>query len=405
MAKAGNELNLSVVKRKLNTPNVKKTWTKIFNNLSTEQRSILNKLVATENLNCHIFTGSVAFRVGKSSIKNIAGYPSGFKADFGSTANAEKVFNTTNFASFNRVTKQNFVQIAAFYFLYKSPDKVKTESDKTEAAEGEQISITKSKLNALIKDSRQIRVKVGESVYTINSIEQVQTRSKADAYLAYNRTPVVFLSLKKGARPGDFQQYGGLADLGIMGENYTQYPDIVTFRKHIDDMFKMFGLKPKNGKYDFNDLKIGSYFGFFLNNPTTACKAIFGRDFGSNDFGFNNCHATIDGDINFKRVGRQLNTFELDGEYHLTLNPYTYKNNARSFDPGEVYKPVLFVQKSESQGLNQLGYLNARFNIWPNNKVATKGRQNLDEIISAINSKDKRQIFELKQRYLKKVTM
>ena len=142
-----------------------------------------------------------------------------------------------------------------------------------------------------------------------------------------------------------------------------------------------------------------------MSNTTTACKAIFGKDFGLTNFGLDNCHAAVDGDLSFKRVGKQLNTYELDGEYHITLNPYTYSNRISSFKPDEIYRPVLFVQKSESQGLNQLGYLNARFNIWPNNKVATKGRENLDEIIFAVKSKNKKAIYNLKNKYVKTINI
>ena len=405
MAKGKNELNIDAVQKKLNAPASKKFWSKVFATLPTEKTKIIEKLLKTQNLNCHIFEGSVAFRMGKSSIKTIPGYPSGFKSGFSANSNAKDVFESSSYTAFNNVNKQNFVQIAAFYFLYKDPKRVKTESDKTEAAEGEQIALTKTKLTALLKDSKQINLKIGNEQYTVDNFEQVSTRSKTDAYFSLQRKPVVFLSLKKGKAAGDFQQYGGLMDLGIRGENYDGFPDIVEFRNHIDNMFSAFGLKRKNGKYDFNDLKIGSYFGFYLSNTTTACKAIFGKDFGLTNFGLDNCHAAVDGDLNFKRVGRQLNTYELDGEYHITLNPYTYSNRISSFKPDEIYRPVLFVQKSESQGLNQLGYLNARFNIWPNNKVATKGRENLDEIIFAVKSKNKKAIYNLKNKYVKTINI
>lgn len=405
MAKGKNELDISAVKKKLNTPAAKKFWSKVFDTLPSDKNKILQKLISANNITCHIFEGSVAFRIGKSSIKTISGYPSGFKSGFSSNSNAKDVFDTSNFTTFNTISKQNFVQIAAFYFLYKDSNRVKTESDNTEAAEGEQIALTKTKLKALLKESNQMKINVGNKEYTIDNFEQVSTRSKSDAYFSFQRKPLIYISLKKGKAAGDFQQYGGLMDLGIRGENYTEFPDIVEFRSHIDNMFSAFGLKKKSGKYDFNDLKVGSYFGFFLSNPTTACKAIFGKDFGSTNFGLDNCHATIDGDLNFKRVGRQLNTYALDGEYHITLNPYTYSTRVGVFKPDDIYKPVLFVQKSESQGLNQLGYLNARFNIWPNNKVATKGRENLDEIISAVKLKNKKAIHELKTKYVKQINI
>lgn len=405
MAKGKNELDISAVKKKLNTPAAKKFWSKVFDTLPSDKNKILQKLISANNITCHIFEGSVAFRIGKSSIKTISGYPSGFKSGFSSNSNAKDVFDTSNFTTFNTINKQNFVQIAAFYFLYKDSNRVKTESDNTEAAEGEQIALTKTKLKALLKESNQIKINVGNKEYTVDNFEQVSTRSKSDAYFSLQRKPLIYISLKKGKAAGDFQQYGGLMDLGIRGDNYAEFPDIVEFRNHIDNMFSAFGLKKKNGKYDFNDLKVGSYFGFFLSNPTTACKAIFGKDFGSTNFGLDNCHATIDGDLNFKRVGRQLNTYALDGEYHITLNPYTYSTRVGVFKPNDIYKPVLFVQKSESQGLNQLGYLNARFNIWPNNKVATKGRENLDEIISAVKSKNKKAIHELKTKYVKQINI
>lgn len=405
MAKGKNELDISAVKKKLNTPAAKKFWSKVFDTLPSDKNKILQKLISTNNITCHIFEGSIAFRIGKSSIKTISGYPSGFKSGFSSNLNAKDVFDTSNFTTFNTISKQNFVQIAAFYFLYKDSNRVKTESDNTEAAEGEQIALTKTKLKALLKESNQIKINVGNKQYTIDNFEQVSTRSKSDAYFSFQRKPLIYISLKKGKAAGDFQQYGGLMDLGIRGENYKEFPDIVEFRSHIDNMFSVFGLKKKSGKYDFNDLKVGSYFGFFLSNPTTACKAIFGKNFGSTNFDLDNCHAAVDGDLSFKRVGRQLNTYALDGEYHITLNPYTYSTRVGVFKPDDIYKPVLFVQKSESQGLNQLGYLNARFNIWPNNKVATKGRENLDEIISTVKSKNKKAIHELKTKYVKQINI
>lgn len=403
MAKQANELDLSVVKRKISNKTSSQTWDKIFNSLSPVQLKYLETLSNNKSVNCHIFSGSIAFRIGKSSVKSLQDYPTGLKGGIPSGKTAIDVFTNTQYSSTMSVTKDKFILVAAYYFLYNHFDRVKTESDKTEAAETEQVIKTQDKLKEAIKEYGDVRLKIGDNIYQIDKFEQVAGRPKADAVFSFKGKPVIFVSLKKGSKPANFQQYGGLTDLQITGSDFRAYPDIEKFVSQIDNIFKAFDIQKNDaGKYDFNVFEKGAYFGKLVADSMTGCKVIFGKDFGNNKFGLNNCNITIDGDIRFNKIGKTLNTYELDGQYHISVNPYENKPvKMPQFNPDDIYSPVLFLAKSESQGLSQLGYDNVRFNIWPKNEAASKGIANLNELTQAIASGNKRKISELKDKYLK----
>lgn len=408
MAKQANELDLSTVKRKILNKTTKQSWDKIFSSLTPSQTKYLNILSSNKSVNCHIFSGSIAFRIGKSSVKSLQDYPMGLKGGIPSGKTATDIFINTPHSSTMQVTKDKFVLVAAYYFLYNHFDRVKTESDKTEAAETEQVIKTQDKLKEVIKEFGEIRLKIGDNLYQVDKFEQVSGRPKADAVFSFKGTPVIFVSLKKGSKPANFQQYGGLTDLQITGSNASEYPDITKFMQQIDKIFNAFDVKKNEaGKYDFNVFEKGAYFGQLVTDPMTGCKVIFGKDFATNAngnkvFGLNNCNVTIDGDIVFTKVGKTLNTYELGGQYHVSINPYETKPvRLPVFNENDMYSPVLFLAKSESQGLSQLGYDNVRFNIWPKNEAASKGISNLNELMLAINSGNKRKISELKGKYLK----
>lgn len=401
MAKLKNELDIPAVVRKLKSTTIKKEYEKIIFKLSNEQLKIIKTLSSNKSIKCCIFTNSIAFRIGKSSIKTIPGYGSGFKGGIPSGKTSNVVFldniSSSNFA----INKDKLVLLAAYFFLYNHPDRVITESDKTEAAETEQVNLTQGSLKALIKENGDVKLKIGNNVYQIDEFKQVSGRPKADATFNYKGKPVIFCSLKKGNKPGAFQQYGGIADLGIKDDNLSGYPDIKEFQNKIISIFEAFKLKKnKSGRYDFNDFKKGAYFGYLLKDVNTACKVIFGKDYGSTSFGLNNCNITIDGDIVFNRVSKGI--YELDGTYHKSVNPFEFKpKKALKFSPTDIYSPVLFVSKSESQGLNNLGFSNVRFYIWPKNGPATAGIEKLNNILDVIKSKNASKILELKKELLK----
>lgn len=400
MAKLSNELDLVAVKAKL-TKSAKANWEKVFAKFTDTQRKVLDKLISDKAVNCHIFTGSVTFRNGNGSVKNLPIKPTGFKGGMSKSQTAIDVFLKTVYtSSFDpNASVDKFIIACAFYFLIYQPDRVKTESDKTEAAEGQQVKATQSALNLLLKEHGEIRLKIGDNYYTIDEFDQYTAgRPKADATFKYKGTDVIFLSLKKGSKAGDFQQYGGSTDLGLTSANMNQFPEVEEFAKKIETICAELGLSKKLNGYDFWDLKKGAYFGYPLKDPKVASTVMFGKDFGSTTFGINNCNCTIDGDIVFKKT-KMANTFELQGQYHISINPYEYKTPKYPiYSETDIYAPILFLAKANN--VNHIGFMHARFYIWPQNNSAKTGIKNLEDAITAFESKDPTRINAIKIKYL-----
>ena len=400
MAKLPNELDLVAVQAKL-TKSTKANWEKVFAKFTDTQQKVLDKLISDKAVNCHIFTGSVTFRNASGSVKNLPIKPTGFKGGMSKSQTAIDVFLKTVYtSSFDpSVSVDKFIIACAFYFLIYQPNRVKTESDKTEAAEGQQVKATQSVLKLLLKEQGEIRLKIGDNYYTIDEFDQYTAgRPKADATFKYKGTDVVFLSLKKGSKAGDFQQYGGSTDLGLTTANMNQFPEVQEFANKIESVCAGLSLNKTINGYDFWDLKKGAYFGYPLRDPKVAATVMFGKDFGSTKFGINNCNCTIDGDIVFKKT-KSANTFELTGQYHISINPYEYKTpQYPAYSETDIYAPILFLAKANN--VNHIGFIHARFYIWPQNNSAKTGIKNLEDAITAFESKDPTRIHAIKIKYL-----
>ena len=400
MAKLSNELDLVAVQAKL-TKSTKANWEKVFAKFTDTQQKVLDKLISDKAVNCHIFTGSVTFRKASGSVKNLPIKPTGFKGGMSKSQTAIDVFLKTVYtSSFDpSVSVDKFIIACAFYFLIYQPNRVKTESDKTEAAEGQQVKATQSVLKLLLKEQGEIRLKIGDNYYTIDEFDQYTAgRPKADATFKYKGTDVVFLSLKKGSKAGDFQQYGGSTDLGLTTANMNQFPEVQEFANKIESVCAGLSLNKTINGYDFWDLKKGAYFGYPLRDPKVAATVMFGKDFGSTKFGINNCNCTIDGDIVFKKT-KSANTFELTGQYHISINPYEYKTpQYPAYSETDIYAPILFLAKANN--VNHIGFIHARFYIWPQNNSAKTGIKNLEDAITAFESKDPTRIHAIKIKYL-----
>ncbi len=347
------------------------------------------------------FGKSVAFRVGSSSIKDIkvegiTGLLTGFKGEFRGDFLDEFLKLVSNPGIIN---KQKLVILSAGYYILFRRNDVLTEIDKSVQAESAQIIQTSSELAQLKRNGESIAIKLGKEIYKVDEFKKVPATPKADAAFYYQNKPVIYLSLKKGAGPANFQQYGGWAgDLGIKTRHDVRgKPIFENFVARVENIFANLGLVPdQNGRFNFNDLKKGSYFGNPITNEYVGYKVKFGKDYSpSSSFGINNVHALVDGDIKFKY---EQGYYTLDGQYHFELNPILEPNMLKRSQNDEIYKPVLMVYKSEGQGLNQGGFSNARAVIWPNNRVAQSAVDKFNLAEQLIKSK---QIDKLKETFLK----
>jgi len=366
--------------------------------------SAIDKLVKQRNALCYIFSKSIAFRVGRSSVKTIPSFPAGFKSSFPGSSVAKQKFFPLNLPSpKKRYTKYEQVYLTACYFLLYENKRVKSENDKTEAVESEQVLKVQNDLKKLIKEYGSVRLKVGKVKYDVDDFKQVPGRPKADMIFTLKGKPVIFVSHKKGNQPAAFQQYGGFAaDLGIkVKDDAKKYPEVFKFLDDVDMTLKGLGVSKDNqGRYDLNDLRKGSNMARMIFDEKVAYTVMFGKDYGSSNPGLDNCSIILDGDIIFKPI--RTNTFELKGSFHTKIHPLLDERRMKhKSSPGDVYSPVMFILKSEQQGLKQAGLTNARAVIWPNNKIAQGYTKQFEDMFKGVKSGNKSKIKTLKEEYRK----
>jgi hypothetical protein len=401
MAKFENDLDLK--KARSAALRVKATF---FDRLDKDPSvlKILDKLTKNKSIQCFIFSKSIAFRIGRSSVKTIQGFASGFKSNFSGGDIAKKYFIPTKLpASSKKYSKSDVVFLCAVFYLLDYFDRVKSESDKTEAVESEQVLKVQNDLTKLIKEYGSVRLIVGKETYDVDNFSQVPGRPKADMVFTYKGRSVIFVSHKKGGAPAAFQQYGGFsADLGIKSKSDAKkYPEIYKFLDDIDTTLKALGVsKDREGRYDLNDLRKGSNMARMIYDENIANIVMFGKDFNTKRVGLDNCSILIDGDIVFKP--KRLNTFELKGSFHTSINPVLQKTKKPyKANPNDVYSPVMFIIKSEQQGLKQAGLTNARAVIWPNNNVAQTYSKQFETMFNSAKSRNASRIKSIQEEYKK----
>lgn len=401
MAKFENDLDLNRAKREISKKK------KAFEKLVSKDKSLLkiiNTLEKNNRIECFIFSKSIAFRIGRSSVKTIPGFTTGFKSSFPGSGMAKQFFLPTKLpATSPNYSKSDKVFLTACYFLLNEFKRVKSESDKTEAVESEQVLKVQNDLKKLIKEYGSVRLVIGKETFDVDDFKQVPGRPKADMIFTYKNQPRVFVSHKKGNMPAAFQQYGGFAaDLGIKDlDTARKYPEVFKFLTDVNTTLKGLGVSRDNeDRYDLNDLRKGSNMARLIKDEKVAMTVMFGKNYSTGVIGLDNCSILIDGDIVFKP--KRLNTFELHGSFHTSINPRLMKTKKSFFSSAsDVYSPVMFIMKSEQQGLKQAGLANARAVIWPNNKVAQTYTKQFNEMFKGVKSGNRDKIKSLQEEYKK----
>jgi hypothetical protein len=401
MSKFENDLDL--VKAKQNAVRAKATLEKRFAS-DPKIQQILDKITPNKQVMCYIFSKSIAFRMGRGSIKSIAGFPAGLKNSFTGINTAKSAFIPLKIpAETKSYSKSDTVLLLALHYLINFSDRVKSETDKTEAVESEQVMTVQADLKKLIREYGIVRLQVGKETFDVDNFKQVPGRPKADMVFEYKGRPNIFVSHKKGTKPAAFQQYGGFAvDLQVKDlQSARAYPEIEQFLKDINETMKAMGVKKDSaGRYDLNDLQRGSNMARLIHDEDVANTVKFGKDFKTKKMGLDNCSILIDGDIVFKPMTG--NIFELCGSFHTDINPELQKKKKRFIsDKNDVYSPAMFILKSEQQGLNQAGLANARAVIWPNNQIIQGYTAQFERMFRGVKTKNSNTIEGLKKEFKK----
>ncbi len=338
------------------------------------------------NVICHIFDKSVAFRIGRRSIKSIPGWPKGYKSAIG--VRAHSLFGKAPVWS-RKATRATEIEAAARYFLMKSPERVRTVSDPSDRAESEEVDRFREELAALLTGRKHINVLIGKTKRRVNGISTVPGTRKADIALTYNGEPQFYLSHKMGSKPGDFRQYGGFVnDMGLRTDNdfYSLEPDSDArdFWRGVNEALDKLGLKrdSKTGMHDFNKLKPGAVFAAEFGDVSDelCMRSCFGVNHNEGVGGPDAVDAICDGRLGLLRLPYSSHCFALTASYHMAVHP---RISGRKPKLDGVYWPTMLVMRNPSKKLVQAGFLNCRASVWPSNRWAQAGIDNLSAVLAA----------------------
>ena len=331
----------------------------------------------SRNPKVYIFAKTLSYRIGRSSVKTIEGFKSGFKASFKNSN--EEILDINNASSANKTSQ---VILFALWVAANQPKSISTEVDASEKQETEETIRTQASIENILTDLEVdfITLVLGRSQYKVDGFRQIDGRPKADMAFTYKGKDVVFVSHKLGSKAADFQQYGGFtSDLGYLRNSRSSKIVKGSSADYINKFFEevdlilanVYKLTPdKNAIYDLGQTSRGTNFAKPIEDDNISGIVMFGSDYPTGKFGLNNCHVLIDGNINLKMIEHGI--YELDRNasdtYHVMVNP-SVRGSKDRFPKKAPYQPMMFIMRSSAQGLKQGGFLNARAVIWPRNKI------------------------------------
>ena len=338
------------------------------------------------NISILVFPSTLTFRLGNSSIKNIAGFSS-IKL---SSTNLESLIKTCLDISKNGLSKTSKKDIlCACILIYNklNPDLIKSVVDTTTQAEDGQTIKTSGDLKVLTQKHGTIKIKMGKELYEIDGFSQVAGVPKADMVFTLENKEVIYVSHKLGKFAGNFQQYGGITrDLQFKNRHskLKGTKEITDFLNTVENIALQCGasIDKKHGFVDFSsktmEKKEANNFAMKLDKDKERVFNLcaYGKDFDTGNFGKNNCQILIDGDIEFKHI--EENIYELAGSYSTHFNPTI--NGIKKHNLEKLYTPYIVITQSKSQGLTQGGFAGARVYVWPGNKIATNYADNFEKV-------------------------
>jgi hypothetical protein len=189
---------------------------------------------------------------------------------------------------------------------------------------------------AVIENGGPISVKVGGKVVKgVAWVNKTAGTPKSDFHLCdVNEKPLVHISHKKGSKPNDFQQWGGLTEKEII-----KHPEV---QKFIGACQALYGNKIPNGESVFKVIK----------SKDLAMMAVFGVNFAASGIDVNKVDVLIQGDPGLKRVK--------EGVYELTGTGHVHYHGDL---PDGGFTPVLAcIYKGDR---DQFDIKGARFSIYP----------------------------------------
>ena len=222
------------------------------------------------------------------------------------------------------------------------------------------------KQSLLLSKKDYILLKMGPETHKVNGIIQPKGHCKCDFVFTYDGAEEIFMShkdFKGGYLANSFQQFSGITDqsLGL----YSKHHEV---EKFVSDVGEILAHKDWDG---FKKAPQGLHFARKVQDIELCNASIFGRDV-KNDFGRNNVHTLLQGDI---ILAKTRSWYELSCSGDSLLNPTLRDNDAIPVH----YQPnfVARRQRNRTQIFNE-----ARFMIMADHRCTKYGIPELEKELS-----------------------
>lgn len=156
-----------------------------------------------------------------------------------------------------------------------------------------------------------VPIRIGSNVHYVDTAESTPGTPKSDFhFLSPNKTEVVWISHKHGKTPRHFQQWGGVTEKEPM---INAHPEVQQFVSDLHDAFPN-GMEPTTVLYrEIRDEKLKN-------------MAIYGCEFGQENYGQQNVSVVIQGNIEIKP---SEDVFEISG----TISHLNGESVPQNYDP------------------------------------------------------------------------